>query len=299
MTESMRDRFTHVVGDILDTDERAVVVLAVISRRLFVEAGVEARHPNRIVDVGIREQAQLGVAAGLALAGYRPIVSGYAPFLVERAFEQVKLDFDHQGTSAILASVGGSWDAAGSGRTHQAPEDVAVISSLRNWDIRIPGSADELDSLLRGAYDSGRRTYIRMTSEANRSALVAGRESNAVLRVGSATAPTILAVGPAADDVLAAVADLDMTVLYTNTPFPLDAGFIRANVTGHDLVLIEPYLAGTTIPEVTKALSDRPMRYHSHGVRDIDLRRFGSPVQHKRAHKLDAGGIRAVVTEMV
>ena len=87
MVETMRDRFTDTVGDLLDTDERTVVVLAVISHSLFTQAGVEARHPERIIDVGIREQTQIGVAAGLALEGFRPIVTGYAPFLVERSLE--------------------------------------------------------------------------------------------------------------------------------------------------------------------------------------------------------------------
>ena len=102
-------------------------------------------------------QAQIGVAGGLALEGFKPIVTGYAPFLVERTFEQVKLDFDHQGTSAILASVGGSWDASSSGRTHQAPEDVALMASLQSWAVHVPGHPDELEAILRKDHALGRR----------------------------------------------------------------------------------------------------------------------------------------------
>ncbi|MGI9643565.1 MAG: transketolase family protein, partial [Acidimicrobiia bacterium] len=290
--ESMRDRFTHVVGDLLDTDERAVVVLAVISHGLFASGGVEARHPDRIIDVGIREQAQLGVAGGLALEGFTPIVTGYAPFLIERAFEQVKLDFSHQGTSAILASVGGSWDSAGSGRTHQAPEDVAIMTALRDWTVHVPGHADEMEMALRESFATGTRAYIRMTNDANAAAYSQRPGDVVELRRGSEHAPTVLSIGPTADDVIAASESRDMTVLYTASPFPIDAGAIRSLVRGQDLLVVEPYLVGTSVAPIVEALDGRLLRVRSHGVRDVDLHSYGTPGDHKRAHGLDAEGIR-------
>ena len=68
----MRDAFARTTTAILDEDPRTALVLAVISRDLFT--GAAARHPDRVVDVGIREQLMVGVAGGLALSGLRPIV---------------------------------------------------------------------------------------------------------------------------------------------------------------------------------------------------------------------------------
>lgn len=299
MADTMRERFTGVVGDLLDRDEKTVVVLAVISHGLFSDAGIEDRHPDRIIDVGIREQAQLGVAAGLALGGYKPIATGYAPFLIERAFEQVKLDFSHQGTSAILASVGGSWDSSGSGRTHQAPEDVALMASLRSWTVHVPGHPDEMEDLLRRVHQSGERAYIRMSNDSNRARMSETPSAVTAIRQGSPGSPTVLAVGPVADEVLEASEGLDVTVAYTATPFPLDASGLREIVSGTDVIVVEPYLAGTSVAAVSEALSDRPTRISAHGVTDVDIRRYGTPSEHRSRHGLDAEGIRALLLDRI
>ena len=109
----MRTVFAATASSLLDEDPLAAVVLAEISADLFAKAA--ARHPERVLNVGIREQLMVSVGGGLALAGLRPIVHTYAPFLVERAFEQVKLDLAHQGARAVLVSIGASYDAARAG----------------------------------------------------------------------------------------------------------------------------------------------------------------------------------------
>src|SRR5262245_50945375 len=115
----MRERFVATASQLLDEDPRTAVVLADISAELFAPAA--ASHPDRVINVGIREQLLVGVAGGLALTGLRPIAHSYAPFLVERAYEMVKLDLDHQGVGAILVSVGASYDEPKYGRTHLSP----------------------------------------------------------------------------------------------------------------------------------------------------------------------------------
>jgi transketolase len=295
MGEPMRERFTATVGSLLDEDERTVVVLAVISNSLFREAGIIDRHPRRVVDVGIREQTQIGVAGGLALEGFKPIVTGYAPFLVQRPFEQIKLSLGHQGVHAVLASVGGSWDASGAGRTHQAPEDVAMMATLPGWSVHVPGHPDELELILRSAHTNGTSAYIRMSGDENQQGHVSMPGEIVELRRGSDDATTMIVVGPLVDSALEAVRDLDMTVLYTATPAPIDAAGLRSLVRGTDVVLVEPYLAGTSAGRVVEALSDRPIRLRSVGVRDSELRRYGTPLDHRSAHGLDAIGIRTAV----
>ena len=285
MTETMRSRFYGVAAESLD-DERVALVLA--------DIGVAQlpRH-ERVYNVGIREQLMIGVAAGLALEGYRAVAHSYAPFLVERPYEQIKLDLGHQDFGAILVSIGASYDAAREGRTHQAPEDVALLSALPGWTIHVPGQPDEVERLFRRALATDDRVYIRLSEELNH-ARVDG-DGLVVLRRGSDYAPLVIAVGPTLGPTLEATADLDATVAYLATVRPFDVDGLRAALSGTDVVLVEPYLAGTSSAEVSAALSDRAHRLLALGVPNAELRRYGDGAEHRAAHGLDAAGVRGAI----
>jgi transketolase len=280
----MRKRFYGLAAEALDADPRVAMV--------FAEIGVAEmpEHP-RMFNVGIREQLMIGVAAGLALEGYRPVAHSYTPFLVERPYEQIKLDLGHQDAGAVLVSTGASYDSARSGRTHQAPEDVAVLSALPGWTIHVPGHPDELETLFTRALATDDRVYIRMSDESNH-APVRG-DGLVVLRKGSDTAPLVVAVGPTLGPTLSATADLDATVAYLATVRPFDAEGLRAAFRGIDIVLVEPYLVGTSSAEVSRALSDRAHRLLALGVPNAEFRHYGEGAEHRAAHGLDAAGIRA------
>jgi transketolase len=289
--ETMRDAFAAHVNDLIDADPRTAVVLADISADLFAEAA--RRHPDRVVNVGIREQLMIGVAGGLALAGLRPIAHSYAPFLVERAFEQVKIDFGHQGVGGVLVSVGASYDWAEGGFTHFSPRDVALLDTLPGWRVLVPGHPAEVPALLDRAVRADDSAYVRLSLRRNRDAMPDAGGALSVLREGRRAA--VVAVGPVLDNVLAATAGLDVAVAYTDTPRPLDTTGLRdlAGRAGDTVVIVEPYLEGTSDRFVAAALSDRPHRLLSIGVGRKELRRYGTAADHERLHGLDADGIAA------
>jgi transketolase len=115
---SPREQFGTTATALLDEDLSTALVWAEISARFFDRAIL--RHPERAINVGIREQLLVNVGAGMALTGLRPIVHTFGTFLAERAFEQVKLGFVHQGVGGVLVGASGSFDASRAGRTHQA-----------------------------------------------------------------------------------------------------------------------------------------------------------------------------------
>ena len=290
----MRTVFAETASALLGEDPLAAVVLAEISADMFGKAA--ARHPDRVLNVGIREQLMVSVGGGLALAGMWPIVHTYAPFLVERAYEQVKLDLGHQDAHAVLVSIGASYDAARAGRTHQAPEDVALLDSVPGFSVVVPGHPAEVGALLRGAVGAldGGSTYMRLSSETNREALPVWPGLQ-VVRSGRRA--VVVAVGPMLSPVLEAVADLDVTVAYATTVRPFDAVGLRSLEAGSGaVVLVEPYLAGTSAFPVASALASRPHRLLSLGVPRTELRRYGTPAEHAACYGLDAAGIRRSVT---
>jgi transketolase len=99
--------------------------------------------------------------------------------------------------------------------------------------------------------------------------------------------------------VLDGVADLDVTVLYSNVVRPFDGRGLREAVRTPDVVLVEPYLSGTSARCVNEALVDVPHRLLSLGVARRDLRRYGEPAEHAAAHGLDSAGIREAVLSFV
>ncbi|MDH6212883.1 transketolase family protein [Streptomyces pseudovenezuelae] len=296
--DTMRDRFAPVVSRLLDEDPRVAVVLAEIGWDAFAE--VQRRHPDRVVNVGIREQLLIGTGAGLALTGLRPIVHTFASFLVERPFEQVKLDLGHQDVGAVLVSAAASFDWPAGGYTHMAPGDVALLDTLDGWTVHVPGHPDEAETLLRHAVAAGDdKVYVRLSVQANAVGRAVDGARFHTVREGRSG--VVVAVGPTLDAVLAATEALDTTVLYATTVRPFDAAALRhaTETAGTDVVLVEPYLAGTSTAAANDALTDVPHRVLGLGVGRRELRRYGHTEEHVAAHGLDARSLRERIGEFV
>ena len=287
----MRARFVEVAQSLLDENPRIIICLADISASQFANAA--SRHPDRVVNFGIREQLMIGAAGGLALTGMRPIAHSFSTFLIERPWEQVKLDLSHQGVGAILVSAGASYDGAAYGRTHHSPGDVALLDTLDGWTVHVPGHPDEAEAQLRDAAVGEGPVYIRLSTQQNQHPVQSASGRFEVVRRGSLG--TVLAVGPLLDAAVEATAGLDVTLLYAATVRPFDAKTLLATLSRPDVVLVEPYLAGTSSRQVAEALREVPHRVLGLGVGSQDLRRYGTAAEHNRAHGLDAEGIRRAI----
>ena len=96
----MRRSFGKIITELADNDEKIYVIVGDIGYRVFDE--FREKHPDRFINMGICEQSMIGVSAGMALEGLKPWVYTITPFLIERPFEQIKLDIDQQNVDVKL-----------------------------------------------------------------------------------------------------------------------------------------------------------------------------------------------------
>ena len=154
----MRLQFPKTVKEIMDKDERVVVLLGDIGVFAFKE--LFTLYPQRVFNIGICEQSMVGMAAGLAMAGFIPIVHTIEPFLVDRAFEQIKIDFGYQELVGTIVGVDVTDTAPNLGYTHQCPYAISHMKDVQGMNVFEPKSAEELDKILKDNYT--KLNYIRI-----------------------------------------------------------------------------------------------------------------------------------------
>ena len=284
----MRQQMVTTLEELIVADERIVVLLADISYSLFNKDS--AILSERILNLGILEQTVVSAAAGLALEGFIPVVHSFAPFLVERPFEQLKDDFCYQQLGGNFISSGASYDYSVEGMTHHGPGDVQILRSLPGMQIVVPGTASEFDSLFREAYANGSPTYYRLSVKNNSVTYPVRFGELIVVRRGKQA--TVIAVGPMLSAVLSAVEEMDVTVLYCTTVAPFDGETLRDSSKSGNIVIVEPYYEGVLVPDVSKAMRNVPIRVETIGVPHKVLLRYGHPEQHDEELGLTPQGIR-------
>lgn len=279
----------------MSQDGRLVLLLGDIG--VFGFRNVFAKYPDRAYNVGICEQAMIGLAAGLAKEGFIPIVHSIAPFVVERCYEQLKVDLCYQQARVRIVSVGASYDYSSLGCTHHCPGDVAVLQALPGMKVLAPGTPEEFDRLFRAIYADSQPAYFRLSERSNSQSYPV--EPGRAQLVQEGARATVLAVGPALRWVQAAARNLDVTVLYYATVAPFDADALGRNCGSGKLLLVEPYYAGVLVSEAAKALAPKAVRIKSLGVPRAFLTSYGRLEEQEEAMGLTAGGVRQAIEALI
>jgi len=122
-------------------------------------------HPEKFLNCGIAEQNMIGLAAGMASEGLKPVVYTIIPFLVMRAFEQIRVDIGINNTNVILVGVGAGFAYDKLGPTHHAYEDIALMRSISNLNVYLPYDGPTAKICLKDALlqqSGGTPSYIRL-----------------------------------------------------------------------------------------------------------------------------------------
>ena len=155
----------------------------------------------------------ISMASGLALEGYRPIVHTIAPFIVERGYEQIKINLGYQNTNVTLVSVGASFDYADLGCTHHCYGDISALRLIPNLEIYIPGNSSELRQLMNATISNTSPKYFRLSNqEHTQKLIVTPGEINLIRKAKNNK--YVFVTGHLLDDVLE---NTEIGILYVST----------------------------------------------------------------------------------
>jgi transketolase len=156
----MRNAFADELTRLGNADARVVMLSGDIGNRLFDK--FKTAHPSRFLNCGVAEQNMMGVAAGMAMSGLRPVAYTITPFITSRCLEQIRTDACYHDLPVTIVAVGAGLSYAGLGPTHHACEDVAFLRAIPNMVVVCPGDAWEVRGALRAAFKQDKPVYIRM-----------------------------------------------------------------------------------------------------------------------------------------
>ena len=156
----MRRAFGKVITELADKDEKIYVLVGDIGYRVFDE--FREKHPDRFINMGICEQSMIGVSAGMALEGLKPWVYTITPFLIERPFEQIKLDIDQQNVDVKLV---GFADYPHLGPTHTELNGKEMMKLFKNITSFFPRNGDETIQNVNTAFNKIGPAFISLKSD--------------------------------------------------------------------------------------------------------------------------------------
>ena len=159
--KKLRQEFADTLLEVAQLDRKIVVMVGDISHGILKPFA--KMFPNRYYNIGICEPTMVNMAAGLSKVDLIPVVHTIAPFIVERSYEQIKLDFGYQKLPINIISVGGAYDYSQLGCSHHCYTDISLISHIENSNAFMPGSAIEFNELFKQTYNSSFINYFKLT----------------------------------------------------------------------------------------------------------------------------------------
>lgn len=159
----MRRAFFETLAEIGQNDSRVILLTADLGY-LAIEAFAD-RLPQQFFNVGVSEQNMVGMATGLAEAGFIPFVYSINPFVVLRAYEFIRNGPIAQRLPVRIVSVGAGFDYGTNGISHYGIEDVGVLRVQPDLALLTPADTNQVQTALRATWEISRPVYYRLSKE--------------------------------------------------------------------------------------------------------------------------------------
>lgn len=142
----MRVQFGKTVVRLAEHDPNIVLLIGDVEQEMDE---YKEKFPKRFFNMGLCEQSMISIAAGMAMEGLRPVVYSITPFLIERPFEQIKIDVDEQDLPVMLV---GNADYPTHGPTHRPLNAEGLVALFKNIVGYFPRNLEETEKAMLDAY---------------------------------------------------------------------------------------------------------------------------------------------------
>jgi transketolase len=156
----VRGTFARTLTELADRDSRILLLTGDVGY-LALEPFVD-KHPGRFFNVGVAEQNMVGLATGLAEAGFIPFVYSIAPFAVLRPYEFIRNGPIQHHSAVRIVGVGAGMEYSLNGPSHYSLEDVAVMRAQPGITVIAPADHEQARSALLASWNLPGPIYYRL-----------------------------------------------------------------------------------------------------------------------------------------
>jgi transketolase len=279
--------FADTMVEIGTIDPKLVVLVGDISHGILQPFAQSC--PGRYYNIGILENTIVSMSAGLSRSGLCPVAHTIAPFLIERSFEQIKLEYGYQEIGGNLITVGSAFDYSGLGCSHHCYNDINLMKSLPGSQVLYPAMPNEFNILFKQTYNNNQLTYFRLPGDMHEisisdSKIVLGKG----IRIIEGDDASILVIGPQLKVAMEASRELsirgiNIDLLYYPTIKPFDEDLLKTSIkkTKRILIIEEHSVYGGVNEDVLRTCCNRgDIKYDFINIPDVFLRNYGNYHEH-------------------
>lgn len=300
-----REAYGEALVELARRNSRVVALTADLAKSTRVNY-FKKQFPDRFFDMGVSEQAMVGVAAGLSFLDFIPFASSFGVFVPGRAFDHIRVSIAQNKANVKLIGSHVGFSNFGDGGTAQAIEDIALMRSLPNITIVSPADSNELKKAVFAMAEVSGPVYMRMT----RNSTPIFIDEKAPFEIGKAQVlkegkdVTIVGTGPVIYNAIVAGEQVGVgcEVINCSTIKPLDKKTILSSIkkTGCVVTVEEHNTYGGLGDAVAQVLAqNHPAPQEYIGIRD----RFGQSARSweelAREYGLDEASIKKAIEKVV
>jgi transketolase len=301
----MRNAFADEITKLGAEDPRVVLLSGDIGNKLFDK--FKAAAEPRFFNCGVAEANMMGVAAGMALSGLRPVIYTITPFTTTRCLEQIRVDACYHRAPVVIVGTGAGLSYAELGPTHHSCEDMGLLRLLPEMTVLAPCDSVELRAALRAALRHDGPVYMRIGKKGEpiihastpdfrigRAITLRAGDDVALLSTGNMISPTLEAAAKLADGGVSARVESFHTVK------PLDREKLAELFARYPVVAtVEEHSVlgglGGSVAEWLAAQDAPRGRLLAFGTEDVFMHEVGSQDYARRKFGLTADNIAARV----